>query len=373
MGISIHVGLMAGMAFFIAAGLVPILGRPARHFGLVDNPCHRKRHTGAIPLTGGLAMFLAFAVTLFFNLDYLTPYWTLVSGMAVLLAVGLLDDLIDLNANWKLLTQVAVAALMVYAGGIEITHLGTIFGASAGNFSLGPFSGLFTIVCVVFLVNAINMSDGLDGLAGGVGMLILLMLALIGSLAGAPTALVTLCLVLSMAILGFLVYNAQSPLRRRATSFMGDAGSMMLGFAIAWLAIAVATSDQTTIYPSSIAWLLVVPCIDTLAVSCRRIGQGRSPMSADRSHMHHILQRCGLTTRSTVRIIHWLVIATGLVGLLGWFAGAPEWLLFWGATALLFVYMYILARAHRIIRWRQRVRRSTQRIPPSSLATDARH
>ncbi|MFU8832892.1 MAG: MraY family glycosyltransferase, partial [Wenzhouxiangella sp.] len=354
MGITLHSSMMAGTAFFIAAGLVPLLRSPARRMGLVDNPCHRKRHVGTIPLTGGLAMFLAFAVAVFFNFSQFGTYWTLFAGMSVLLAVGMLDDLFDIRAVYKLVAQIIVATLMVYAGGLEISHVGSIFGTDVGKVGLGPFSTLFTIACVVFLVNAINMLDGLDGLAGGIGMVMLLMLAAVGWLDGAPATLVTLCLVLAMAVLGFLVYNLQSPFRSKASAFMGDAGSMMLGFAVAWLAIAIVKADGSTIYPITAAWLLMIPCMDILAVSFRRISLGRSPMSADRSHMHHIMRRCGFSTRETVRMMHFMVLSTGAIGIIAWQLALPEWLLFAIATAMLAGYLLLLSSAHRIMRWRLR-------------------
>jgi UDP-GlcNAc:undecaprenyl-phosphate GlcNAc-1-phosphate transferase len=356
MGMTLHGSIMAGTAFFVAAGLIPVLRGPARRFGLVDNPCRRKRHNGAVPLTGGLAMFLAFAVTMLFNLGYIGSYWTLLAGMAVLLVIGLLDDLMDIRALYKLIAQVTVASLMVYAGGLEIAHLGNLFGA--GKVGLGPFSTPFTIACVVLLINAINMTDGLDGLAGGIGMVILLMLAMIGWLGGAPASLITICLVLAMAVLGFLIYNMQSPFRKNASAFMGDAGSMMLGFGVAWLAIAIVKSPGSSVYPITIAWLLLIPCMDILAVTFRRMSQGRSPMSADRSHLHHIIQRCGFSTRATVRLVHLMVAGTGTVGILAWQFALPQWLLFVMASAAIVGYMVLLTIAHRIMRWRLRRRRA---------------
>jgi len=346
---------MVGMAFVIAAGLVPALKKPARRLGLVDHPCRRKRHDGQIPLTGGLAMFLAFMTALLINFSYLGTYASLLGGMCILLIVGMLDDLLDIRALYKLTAQVLVATIMVLVSGLEVHQLGSIFGAEVGKIGLGPFSIPFTIACVVFLINAINMSDGLDGLAGGTGMFILLMLALLGWLNGAPTSLVVVCLVLATAVIGFLMYNLQSPFRQKASAFMGDAGSMMLGFGIAWLTIAMVTAESTSVYPVSIAWLLLIPATDTLAVSVRRISMGKSPMAADRSHLHHIIQRCGFSVRNTVRIIHLAVVFTGSVGVFGWYYKLPEWLLFVAAAGCMVGYMLLLANAHRIMRWRLRL------------------
>ncbi len=354
MGLTMQGGTMVGMAFLVAAGLVPALSGPARRLGLVDNPCRRKRHEGQIPLTGGLAMFLAFFAAMLLNHSLFGPYASLLGGMGILLLVGLLDDLVDIRALYKLAAQVLVATLMVLVSGLEVHQLGPLFGPAVGPVGLGPFSVPFTVACVVFLINAINMSDGLDGLAGGIGLCVLLMLALIGWLDGAPWSLVTLCLVLAMAVLGFLMYNLQSPFRRQASAFMGDAGSMMLGFGVAWLAIAMATAEQKTVYPVTVAWLLLIPTMDTLAVSVRRMLLGRSPMAADRSHLHHIILRCGFSVKNTVRIIHMAVLLSGGIGIAGWYYGLPQWLLFATAAVTVLGYMTLLASAHRILRWRLR-------------------
>ncbi len=340
-----------GLSFIIAAGLVPALKRPARHFGLVDVPCRRKRHSGAIPLTGGLAIFFGFLPAFLLNGPFLAPYATLASGMLFLLVVGLLDDFVDIRALLKLVCQVAVATAMVLIGGLEITQFGMPFGESVGVIGLGPFSIPFTIACVVFMINAFNMADGLDGLAGGMGFFVLLLLAFIGWLDGASTTLITVCLILATAVLGFLIYNMQSPFRKRASAFMGDAGSMMLGFAIAWLAIKIVESEGSSVYPITIAWLLLLPATDTLALFFRRLSLGRSPLAADRAHFHYILRRCGLSVRNTVRIIHLLVVTSGTIGILAWQNAWPQWPMFLGAVLVICGYMVLLTSAHRIMRW----------------------
>jgi len=345
------------LAFAVSVGLVPALNGPARRIGLVDHPCHRKRHEGQIPLTGGLAMFLAFLAALAFHAEWIAPLYWLLIGMTLLLSVGLLDDLYDMRALHKLVAQLMVAGLLVLVGGLEINRLGEILGPAVGPVGLGPFSELFTIACIVFLINAINMSDGMDGLAGGLGMVLLVMLGVLGWLGGAEAALVAACFLLAFAVLGFLFYNAQSPFRRKASVFMGDAGSMMLGVAIAWLSISIVNSDGVTLYPISIAWLLLVPAMDTLAVSLRRISQGRSPMAPDRAHLHHIILRCGFSVRSTVKIVHLVAMGSAAAGIAGWYYDLPEWLMFGLAAVIMALYIVVLINAHRIVRWHLRKRR----------------
>ncbi|MGY6553004.1 MAG: MraY family glycosyltransferase [Wenzhouxiangella sp.] len=345
--------LATSAAFLIAALMVPVLQSPARRIGLVDQPCKRKRHDGSVPLTGGLAMFIAITATFGLKLGNLIDYTSLVVGMAALLVMGLIDDLIDLRAMVRLLVQISVASMTVLVAGVEVNVLGALFGPALGPFGLGPFSALFTIVSIVFLINVINMSDGVDGLAGGITLLFFAMLALVAWLSGAPSSLWTVCLVMAAATAGFLVWNMRFPFRGSARAFMGDAGSMMLGFAAAWLAITVATAPQTLerVYPILIVWILLVPSMDTIAVVLRRMSQGRSPMAPDRAHLHHILRRMGLSVTATVSIIHLSVLSTGLAGILAWRAGVPEWLMFAVAAALIIGYTIALINAHRILRW----------------------
>ena len=356
---TLHAGLLAAIAFVISAGLIPALRGPALRLGLVDRPCHRKRHDGTIPLTGGLAMFLAFLTVLLVDVGYFGSYAGLLFGMTVLMITGIIDDLVDLRALIKLLVQIVVVTVVVMTTDLQIHHLGPLFGPLIGNVGLGPLSVPFTVACFVFMINVINMADGVDGLAGGMGVIMFSLLALVGWLGGVSTALVSLSLILATATAGFLFWNMRFPFRKRAAAFMGDAGSMMLGFAIAWMAIAMATDPSASIYPVTFAWVLLIPCMDTMAVSIRRISQGRSPMAADRAHLHHIFQRCHFSVTATVTMIHFLTLATGLSGIFAWWLGFPQWLLFSLAAMAIIGYTVLLMSAHRLIRWRTRRLRYT--------------
>ncbi len=343
------------VAFAAAVGLVSVLRRPAVAIGLVDAPCARRRHRGEIPVIGGVAIFLAFVVSLFLVAHLPAAVVTLVLGMSILMAMGLIDDILDIPAIPRLLVQVLVAGVMVVWGGVEIRTLGNLFGF--GEVGLGAFSIPFTVLCTVFMINAMNMADGMDGLAGGMAVVILSMLALFGWLGGKDPGLISVALVLATATLGFLVFNLRSPFRSRATVFMGDAGSMMLGFAIAWVTISMARNGGGQIPPVALAWVLLLPAMDTFAVSLRRMARGRSPLAPDRTHLHHLVGRCGFSIRSTVRALLLLTLAGGLVGLIGWYFVALEPLLFWLAAVLFVSHAGILLAAGPIMmRIRRRIR-----------------
>ena len=260
----------------------------------------------------------------------------------------------DVSAPARLLIQIGVGCLMVYGGGLEVNILGQLFGPAYGPVGLGPFAAPFTVACVVFMINAINMSDGLDGLAGGTAMFIFTFLALAAWLDGAPAGLIAVSLVLLLSTIGFLIHNMRMPTQKCARVFLGDTGSMMLGYAIAWLAIAVGTREGGGIYPVSMAWLLMVPGMDTLALFFRRIRLGRSPFSPDRTHLHHILRRFGYPVHSTVHIIHLMVLVTGLSGVLAWQFQWPQWPPFLMAAGMILGYQLLLFNARNILRWHRK-------------------
>ena len=346
------VGLLA--AFAVAAVLIPAINGPAHRFGLVDHPDYRKRHKAATPLTGGVGIFAGLLVALLIIGASITQYWTLWLGMAILMITGLVDDVRHLSVRLRMLIQIGVACLMVLGGDLSVHNLGHLFGPGYGPVGLGPFAAVFTIACVVFMINAINMVDGLDGLAGGIAIIVFMILAAIAWLDGAPVGLITMALALALASLGFLLHNVRLPGVHCARAFLGDTGSMMLGYAIAWLAVAIATQPDSGVYPISIAWLLLIPGMDTLALFFRRIRLGRSPFSADRTHLHHILQRCGYPVHSTVHIIHALVLVTGLFGVLGWQLQWAQWPLFVLAAGAIVGYQLVLFNAHNILRWHRK-------------------
>ena len=350
----LHIGLALLAAFFVAGVVIPAIDGPTHRFGLIDHPDHRKRHANPTPLTGGLGIFAGFVVALLILGLPMAPYWSLILGMIVLLLTGLADDLIEVSASARLLIQIGVGCLMVYGGGLSVNMLGEVFGPAYGPVGLGFFAGPFTVACVVFMVNAINMSDGLDGLAGGSGLFIFALLALAGWMSGASMDLVVIPMMLALATLGFLVHNLRMPGRERARAFLGDAGSMMMGFAIAWLAVAIYKDPDSEIQAISMAWILIVPGMDTLALFFRRIHLGKSPFAPDRTHLHHIFRRCGYGVVTTVHLIHLLVVATGLFGILAWQYGWPEWIMFAGAAGVLLGYQVFLANAHRVLRWHRR-------------------
>ena len=167
---------------------------------------------------------------------------------------------------------------------------------------------MFTIFATVGVINALNMSDGADGLAGGLSLIALLGMAYVAD--GADLASErTLLLLLAVVVVGFLLFNIRLPWQHRARVFMGDAGSMFLGFAITWFFISLSQGEERAMAPVAALWLLMIPLFDTVWLILWRFSQGRSPTSSDVGHLHHVLQMTGMGAATSVWVM--LAIAAG--------------------------------------------------------------
>ncbi len=355
----IAIGLQALFGFALTAALLLLLRRPALEAGLVDRPCPRKRHGRTVPLIGGICILLGFASATL-PLDFgLRDYQALYAGMTTLLVVGVVDDLVDIDARAKLGLQVVAALLMTAWGGLVIADLGSLLGPGVA-LPLGNWAQPFTVFCVVGLINAVNMFDGVDGLAAGTVAAALAWLVVAGTVGGAGEWAVLAGLLLA-AVCAFLLFNMRNPWRRRASAFLGDSGSMMLGFALAWFAVEAAQGPDAALPAIAVAWILALPVFDAVALITRRLLHGYSPFRADREHLHHIFYRAGFTAGQTVCLLIGASVVYGGIGVLGAYWGLPEWLSLLLLVALLGAHLALHARAwrsatllRRLLRWGRR-------------------
>ncbi|ODT11885.1 MAG: hypothetical protein ABS35_41140, partial [Kaistia sp. SCN 65-12] len=285
------------VAFLLSVTMVEALRRLAPTLGLLDRPNARKAHVGLVPLSGGPAMFLVYSAMLAGWAGQaaapLAEAWWLIAALALLVGGGVLDDLHDLRPRTKLLIQAMVVLVLCFgwSGGDGRPML-----ISLGSVVALPdwLALLVTLLFVIGCINAFNMADGLDGLAGGLAAVALAGIA-IAAMWLERVFVLQASLLLLAVVLGFLVFNMRNPWRRRAAVFMGDAGSMMLGCAIAGFIVSLSSGgdapDDTAppeFFPA-LLWIVAVPVVDTLSLMVRRPLAGRSPMAADRSHLHHLL------------------------------------------------------------------------------------
>ncbi len=325
----------AALACFAAISLIVLLRNTARRMGLVDYPGGRKQHEGAVPVVGGIAIYGAFAFSalLITQTQPLYPFRSLLGGMGLLVLAGVLDDMHDLSAFAKLAMQCAAALLMASWGGVYVAELGDLFGLG-GNLGLGNFAIPFTLVCVLGIINAINMTDGIDGLAGGLTLISLLGFAALFVAMKLPSHLLIVSILIG-AIVGFLCFNLRNPLRPQANVFLGDAGSMALGFALCWFAVSLTRAPTTRVPPIAIVWLVAVPLIDMGVVILRRALSGRSPLAADREHLHHLLLRSGLSYAATTWTLLIAAALSAAVGLAIWKYGVRDSWGFYGFMGVL--------------------------------------
>lgn len=283
-------------------------------------------HVGEIPRTGGLAMFAAFMVPVLDLGSAFRDVWCLMLGLTVLVAAGVVDDRLELRPQSKLAAQVAAVMLMIVPG----PHLLPLTGVLAGpEWLLTASEFLFTVVFIVGVINAINMVDGVDGLAGCIVAAALLWIVVIAWAVGQPVIL-SCALVLLFATLGFLVYNMRHPWRRSAVVFMGDAGSMMLGASVGFFIVLLAEPGQGQAVPLPfLLWIIALPVFDMAIITGRRIVAGRSPVSGDREHLHHLLLRSGIPVSRATAVIAAVSFCLGGFGVLAWHLQALPSSLLW--------------------------------------------
>ena len=308
-------------AVTLATILLLKLPHAAIKTGLVDHPDERKHHKGQIPLIGGIAMFVGFSFTAL-TLDIpLTPYRGLFAGAMLLIIVGVLDDLHELSSTIRFLGQILAAVAMAEWGGVRLIDLGLI--SPGGEMvNLNWWSSLLTIFATVGVINSLNMIDGIDGLAGYLTLVTVSALSLLAYLAGDYHDLKIL-LILFSVIATFLFFNRKPAEGKKwQRVFMGDAGSMFLGFTLCWFFIHLSQGESRTINPVTSLWVFAIPLIDTVSQMLRRVLKGESPFKADRQHIHHLLLSRGYSAKMVVLL---LIACAAFMASLGIAAQYYEW------------------------------------------------
>lgn len=302
----------------ITSFLMVLLSTPsfitiAKLKNLFDDPSdERKIHTEKTPSMGGMMIFAGtlFSFLLWLPIDEIGVIKYLIPSLLIMFFVGMKDDIIGTAPVKKLAAHIAVAFIMVFMANIKLTSLHGLFGVKEIPDWAGIMLSIFTYIVIV---NAFNLIDGVDGLAAGVGLIAATAFGLWFYYAGDWTYAV-LAFSLAGALLGFLRFNFNP-----AKIFMGDSGSLVIGFLFAVMAIELVEYDAQQELPNIIKniskpilamSILVYPLVDTIRVFTLRAIKGVSPFTADRNHIHHRLMDLGLGHKSTVIIIYILSLAT---------------------------------------------------------------
>jgi len=336
------------LAGFVLAALVAILLTPiarslAPRLGAVDLPSGRRVHKKVIPRLGGIAIlggFLAPLLALYFYDNSVATLFNadvqrnlaLVLGAVAMAALGAIDDTRGTRASVKLLVQIVIAT-GAFAGGFRIDSVVLPF---IGHLQMGVFAAPVTVAWIVGIVNAVNLMDGLDGLAAGVSFFV----CVVSFVTGVLSRNVLVCVLaasLAGALVGFLFFNFNP-----ATIFMGDTGSMTIGYILATSAL-IGSKGGTAVALLVPVLAMGVPILDTLLAIVRRVIERRPIFSADKGHLHHKLLEMGLTHRRAVLAIYGLSLlftATAIVVYMGrtWQIGLALAL----ATALAFAVVRLL-------------------------------
>ena len=326
--------LTAIFAFALSFTLIKIMKPVSKRLGLVDKPDARKRHEHAVPLVGGLAIYctLLIAGLLFVWQVHGIQAYLIAAGFITI--VGVLDDRFNLNVGLRILCSFVATGITMYWGGSIFTNLGNLLGF--GDIVMPLYIAVpFTLIACFGVINSMNMIDGLDGLSSGIA--IMAYSSILVAMDFSPSLLL-LIITLIGATLAFMLFNLQVSVRLQKV-FMGDAGSMLVGFS---LILILCYATQTTaassprFAPVTGLYFIGLPLIDMVVTVLRRIQKGKNPFKADRTHAHHLLLELGLSPKKVLLILLSLAGMINAMGILLHYLDTPAWLQF-GLFLLLFI------------------------------------
>ena len=293
---TIEIVIKMFILIFLSYFTIRLFIKYAPQLGLLDKPNHRSAHKTPTPRGAGIVFGALFLIALAFQgIECISLNIYVIIATIMVYVVGIVDDFKTLEAKTKLMVIIA-ATLLLYMGGYEIDSIGTYFGH---EITLGWLALPFTVFAVVAFTNAVNLTDGLDGLAGSISLVIASTIFFIGVVHD-DTTLIYWSAFLIAVLIGFLFLNWHP-----AKVFMGDSGSLFLGFIIAVLAL----QAFEYVSPTAILFFAAMPILDTLIVFRRRIQRGMSPFTPDKNHIHHVLFNAKQDKAFTVKMLLTMQIA----------------------------------------------------------------
>ncbi len=311
---------------------------------LLDIPQGRKQHIGSVPLIGGISVFtgLAFGTLTAFPTEPAVMAWLLCCLGIVLLGVA--DDAEDLSVTLRMAMQTLLTLALCIGSDLNLESLGNLVGL--GDIHLGALGYIFTVIIALAVINAFNMIDGIDGLLGTMALISLISLAILFSQTNNTQALL-ISLIFIAALIPYLMNNLMLPPFKQKV-FMGDAGSMLVGFTVVWLLL---EGSQATVHPAfrpiTALWLIALPLMDMVRVIFFRLSDGRSPFAAGRDHLHHILLAIGFTKTQVLVIMSLIASTLASIGVLSEFILSREIWLFAGFLLTFFIYQIFINQLAR--------------------------
>ena len=338
------------MVFFTAVALAalstPLSIKVAHRIGAIDIPKDdRRMHTKAMPRFGGMAIFIGTMATLCIYAGENKAIFPVIVGGCLIYALGVADDLLCLNAKVKFILQMLVAILMYYMG-LRIKFIANYFDETGGHIHFGGvICFIVTVLWIVGITNTINLVDGLDGLAAGVAAIASLSIAYVAYIHGTQNGMMIVCLAMlavAGSCIGFLPFNFYP-----AKTFMGDSGSLFLGFMMATLSVVGPLKRSTIIAVVVPVLVLGIPIFDTAFAIIRRVINRRPIMEADKGHLHHRLMKLGYGQRRAVLMLY------GICGIMGMAAVLMSRELYkdafvLGAIAAVYLYVFMTDPNHKM-------------------------
>lgn len=283
------------VVFLFVVLIMPVIMKTAEHVGALDMPNERKVHTKPMPRLGGLAIFLGFLLGYMLFCSQTPQMISILIGSFILIIVGMVDDIKPIKPLPKFIGQVAAAIVVVCYGNIIMQDIS----AYGLYLNFGIFAKPITVLFIISVINCLNLIDGLDGLAGGIATIFFVTISIIISIMGIYNGLdASLSLIMIGATLGFLLYNFHP-----AKIFMGDSGSMFLGYMIAVISLLGFKNVTLTSFVVPVL-ILAIPILDTLFAIIRRLLKGESFAKADKEHFHHQILKMAGNQVKTVLIIY---------------------------------------------------------------------
>ncbi len=298
-------------AFFISFLSMPLVIKVAHHIGAIDVPLDDRRvHKEPIPRLGGLGIFISVMFCLFVFIDYpLNKMMGIMVGALFIVLTGIVDDIKPISAKYKLLIQIVVAFILVFAD-VRIISVSSVFNLSQ-TIPMDEFlSVVVTVLWVVGITNTLNLIDGLDGLSGGIATISAFTLAYV-AFANGRIEVAVMTLIVAGACMGFLPYNFNP-----ARIFIGDTGALFLGFILAVISIEGTLKISTAFTFFAPVLALGIPIFDTFYAIIRRMAAGKHPFEADRGHLHHRVLDLGFGQKRTVLFLYLVNSLLGLSGVL---------------------------------------------------------
>ena len=295
------------VAFIISFAVTPAVKKFATKVGAMDMPGEARRvHDHPIPRMGGLAIFFGFLLSVLLFVDITVEVRGILFGAIIIVAAGVLDDVISLNAWVKFAIQILAAIVAVLHGVVIHVVMNPNIFSSGQSIFLGWLSVPITLLWIVGITNSVNLIDGLDGLAVGVSTISCVTILAVALLVAEPNVALIVA-ALAGACIGFMPYNLNP-----AKIFMGDTGSLMLGYVLATVSVLGLFKFYALVTFVVPVLALAVPLSDTVFAFFRRILHGHSPFEADRGHFHHKLMDLGLSQKQAVAILYAVSAILGL-------------------------------------------------------------